>query len=136
MICEATVRKFCKEDISLIENYDKAINDSTQMWHCHHRDEIRVLPSGMVAIRSKAELIENGRYYDCPANELIFLTQVEHISMHHKGKKISAEQKRKLSAAHKGKPTWNKGKKCSPLTEEHRAKLAEARRKYWEKKQR
>ena len=31
--------KYCCEDISLIENYDKAIEDKTQYWHCHHRLE-------------------------------------------------------------------------------------------------
>lgn len=36
MICEHTVKKFCKDDISKIENYELAINDSS-MWHCHHR---------------------------------------------------------------------------------------------------
>lgn len=79
-------KKFCKEDISLIENYDKAIADSTHLWDCHHRDEIKVLPSGMTVIRSRQELIENNRYYNCPANELIFLTHEEHTSLHKKGK--------------------------------------------------
>ena len=31
------VKKFCNEDISLIENYNKAISDSNQTWDCHHR---------------------------------------------------------------------------------------------------
>lgn len=30
--------KYCREDISLIENYDKAIADkSKKRWVCHHR---------------------------------------------------------------------------------------------------
>ena len=33
-------KKFCKDDISLIENFDKAISDSNQTWDCHHRREI------------------------------------------------------------------------------------------------
>lgn len=76
------VKSYCKEDISLIENYDKAINDKEHTWDCHHRDEIRTLPSGMKVYRSKQELIDNGRYYNCPANELIFLTASEHQSLH------------------------------------------------------
>ena len=40
MICE-TVKKFCSEDPSLIENYDLAIADETQTWECHHRLEIQ-----------------------------------------------------------------------------------------------
>lgn len=82
MINELYANKFCKEDIRLIENYDMAINDNSQTWECHHRDEIRFLPSGMVVIRSKKELIENNRYYNCPANELIFLTKSEHSRLH------------------------------------------------------
>ena len=40
MINENKAKRFCREDISLIENYDKAINDATGVWHCHHRREI------------------------------------------------------------------------------------------------
>lgn len=82
MICISTIKKYCKEDISKIENYDKAIADKSQVWCCHHRDEIRTLPSGMIALRTTEELKECGRYYDCPANELIFLTKSEHIKLH------------------------------------------------------
>lgn len=57
MICIYAVKKFCKEYPSMIENYDKAIADKTQTWHCHHRDEIRTLPSGVTVIRSREELI-------------------------------------------------------------------------------
>lgn len=85
MICIRSLKKFCKEDPSMIENYDKAIADNTQTWHCHHRDEIRTLPSGMKVIRSRKELIENDRYYNCPANELILLTISEHNKLHHAG---------------------------------------------------
>ena len=31
---------YCSEDISNIENYDKAIADKEQTWVCHHRLEI------------------------------------------------------------------------------------------------
>ena len=31
--------KFCCENISLIENYDKAISDEKRLWCCHHRLE-------------------------------------------------------------------------------------------------
>lgn len=76
--------KYCKEDISLIENYEKAIADKENMWDCHHRDEVRVLPSGLVVLRTMEELIENGRYYDCPANELIFMKREDHLALHGK----------------------------------------------------
>ena len=149
MINTHTAKLYCKDDISLIENYDKAIYDTMSTWDCHHRDEIRILHSGMTVIRSLAELKENGRYYNCPANELIFLTRSEHMKLHkvgmnnpmygkhhsnetkakisatRTGKKFSDEAKRKMSEAKKGK---NKGKKIS---EETRRKMSESRRAYW-----
>ena len=132
MINIKNVKRFCKEDISKIENYDKAINDSTQMWECHHRDEVRILPNGMIVIRSRQELKENNRYYNCPANELIFLTKEEHTRLHTKynpihkgiphseetrrkmsevakGRTFSKETRRKMSDSHKGKTSNNKG---------------------------
>ena len=33
MICEKRVKQFCCEDPSLIDNYQEAINDTTQTWH-------------------------------------------------------------------------------------------------------
>lgn len=118
--------KYCKEDISKIENYDKAKNDNFIGWSIHHRDEIKVLPSGITVIRSREELIENGRYYDCPANELIFLTNFDHQSLHSSnrdqntldkmrniklGKKATIETKNKMSNKRKGKSheSYNSG---------------------------
>ena len=121
MINEYAVHKFCKDEISKIENYDKAIADTTQTWDCHHRDEIRELPSGMIAFRSKQELKENGRYDQCSANELIFLTHSEHMRLHTKyknlGKTFTHEHRQKMSKAHKGKT----------FTVEHRMKLSNRR---------
>lgn len=125
MINKYNAKKFCKEDISKIENYDKAVNDTTQMWHCHHRDEVKVLPSGIKVIRSRQELIENERYYNCHANELIFLTREEHRRLHNlnrsestkikmseaqKGRVLSKESCKKISESNKGRAAWNKGK--------------------------
>ena len=118
MINEYMVKKFCKEDISKIKNYDKAVNDTTQTWHCHHRDEVRILPSGIIVIRSRQELIENDRYYNCPANELIFLTKEEHTRLHTKynpllkSKHHSEETRRKISESIKGN-SFKKGKTTS-----------------------
>lgn len=100
------IKQVCKDDPSLIENYDKAINDTAQVWLLHHRDEVRYLPSGMIAFRSKKELIENGRYYNCPANELIFLTRTEHGHLHYSA---NEEYKKKISMAGIGHKAWNKG---------------------------
>ena len=104
-------KKFCKDDISLIENYDKAIYDSNQTWECHHRKG---------TIVSKKQLIEIGEYYNRPASELIFLTKSEHRILHKKGKKrkpFSEETKRKMSEAHKDKH----------LSEEHKLKISIAK---------
>lgn len=128
MIDTRRAHSYSKDDISKIENYDKAVADTTQTWHLHHRDEVRILPSGMMSRRTKEELIENGRYYQCPANELIFLTRSEHRRLHMEGEKnsfygqhhsettrkkiseslkgrsISKEIRQKISEANKGKP--------------------------------
>ena len=114
MISEYYAKAFCRDDISLIENYDKAIADDTQTWHCHHRRE---------TIFSKPDLIEIGEYYNRPACELIFLTKSEHIRLHkigennpnfgkpawNNGKHLSAETRKKISEARKGKQTCIKG---------------------------
>lgn len=111
----------CREDISLVENYDKAIADTTQTWVLHHRDEIRQLPSGMIVKRSVKELKENGRYYHCPANELIFMTKADHLSLHHKGKINSEESRQKMKISMKGRVSPRKN---AVLTNEIKEKLS------------
>lgn len=128
MINKKKAHRYCKDDLSQIENYDKAVNDTTETWHLHHRDEIRVLPSGMIVYRSTQELMENGRYYHCPANELIFLTRSEHQIMHHKGKQFATETRLKISEAMKGKESPRKGKQHS---DDARKKMSEAKKAYW-----
>ena len=128
MINKRNVNEFCSEDISLIENYDKAINDNTQTWHIHHRLEIQD-----DKVMSRDELKKAGLYYHRPASELIFLTPSEHRSTHHKGKQISEESKCKLSESHKGKKhsketkqKIGKAHKGKQFSEEYRQKLREA----------
>lgn len=127
MICERTVKKFCNEDFSLIENYTEAINDQSQTWHCHHRLEIQ---DGGTRFSSK-ELIANKLYYHRPASELIFLTMSEHRRLHQKGKTFSGETKGKMSEAQKGERHHNFGKKFS---EETKRRMSEAQRARWAKK--
>ena len=107
MIDKKRASKYCKNDIYLIENYDKAIADDTQTWDCHHRRE---------TIYSAKELIEIGEYYNRPACELIFLTHSEHLRLHQLGKHLSEETRKKQSEANKGKH----------LSEETRKKISEA----------
>lgn len=112
--------KFCKDDISKIENYEKAIADTSHTWDLHHRLELTL--DGEFAHSAK-ELRRLGMYYHRPYFELIFLPQAEHIRLHNKlrstessknmitintnfwkGKAKSAEQRKKISDALKGKP--------------------------------
>ena len=116
MIDKKRAKSYCKDDISLIENYDKAIADNTQVWHCHHRRE---------TIYSRSGLIEIGEYYNRPACELIFLTKSEHMRLHNLGKHLSEETRQKLSEANKGENNSMFGKH---LSEETRQKLSEARK--------
>lgn len=133
MINIRSVKKFCNGDITQIENYDKAINDNTQTWDCHHRKET---DEGL----SAKQLAKLGLLFDRPANELIFLTHREHSSLHKKGLKTSEETRRKQSEAHKGENHYMYGKHLSEETkqkmseshkgkhqsEEHRKKLSES----------
>ena len=116
MINIEQANKYCKDDISKIENYEKAIADTTQTWHCHHIAEIKVLPSGITVIRSIEELKEDKRYYNCPANELIFLTPTEHLRLHKTGQARSYETRQKIAVSRKGRTH----------TEETRQKIADA----------
>lgn len=117
MINEQNVKQYCIEgQIHLIENYDLAINDENRMWDCHHRKETD-------ENKSRQELIEQGLYWNRPADELIFLTQKEHRCLHYKGQHLSEETKKKISDANRGKPASNKGKPCSDETKQ---KLSES----------
>lgn len=112
MISDYWPKRYCCEDISLIENYDKAINDKTQTWHCHHKNEITLN-------MNQKELQDAGLFWDRPANELIFLTKSEHKSLHMYGTQYAKgcvrteETKKKISKTKKEQsvPAWNKGLK-------------------------
>ena len=116
MINEYNAKRFCCEDLSLIENYALAIVDQTQTWDCHHRGEI--LPCGRYEAK---DLKKFGLYYNRPASELIFLPHDEHTRLHHKGVPkgpMSEATKQKLSDSHKD----------VPLSEEHKKAIGDARK--------
>lgn len=113
MINYRDVNKYCKDDISLIENYEQAVNDK-EIWDCHHRKETDL---GL----SRHELMDRNLYYNRPASELIFLTPSEHHKLHSQGenhplydKPRSEVTKQKISNNMKGEkhplfgthPTW------------------------------
>ena len=149
MISERQSRKFCRDDISKIENYEKAINDKTQTWHLHHRLELTL--DGEFALSPK-QLKMHDMYYNRPYYELIFLTPSEHRRLHTEGKNhplfgkhIPYETRKKMSEAQKGEKNHffgkhhseetrrkisevKKGKKRKPLTEETRRKISEAQK--------
>ena len=79
MINEIQAKKYCSEEISLIENYHQAIADKEKMWEIHHRresnDEGRTLFTGK-------QLIEMNLYYKRQAKELIFVTKSMHRKIH------------------------------------------------------
>ena len=121
MISEKFARKYCRDDISKIENYEKAISDDTQIWDLHHRLELTL--DGEFAL-SAAQLKMHDMYYNRPYYELIFLTHAEHRRLH--GMNVSDETRKKMSESNKGRSAWNKGNKCKPITEEHARKMHEA----------
>lgn len=106
MISVYKTKLFCNEDVSLIENYDKAINDKEHIWECHHKLEIRD-----DYINTVKDLKLMNLYYNRPACELIFLTNKEHCSIHSKSRKGRIIHKPeyfiKRSLCMKGKKPWN-----------------------------
>ena len=121
MINKYKVKRFCSEDLSLIENYDKAIADPTQTWVCHHRRE---------TIYTREGLIEIGEYYNRPAAELIFLTPSEHSSIHSRGNmhflghSHSDETKMKMSKLRQGRQ-WGWVKKHN-MSEEAKTRISDS----------
>lgn len=108
MINERSARDFCSEDISKVQNCDKAMSDKTQTWDIHHKLEM---------FMSRKELITIGRYYSIPARELVFLTRKEHWQWPHKGR---IEAKQKMSDARRGKHHSTESKK--KMSESNRGK--------------
>ena len=36
------IKRYCKDPIEWIENYQEAISDKIQKWECHHKKEIEL----------------------------------------------------------------------------------------------
>ena len=139
MINEKYAKKYCREDISKIENYEKAIADTTQIWDCHHI---------LGEILTRQQLLDHDFYYDVPPCMLKFVTKAEHNSIHQRGnknafygKKHSYESRARMSASHNGilhtKETRRKmseSRKGKKLSEETRRKLSEAGKRRWARK--
>lgn len=101
-------KRYCSDDLSLIENFAEANNDPFVTWVFHHRKETDL---GV----SEAWLREMGLYFNRPASELILLKPEDHKRLHMKmfhsntdtsgennafyGKKHSEESLRKMSVS-------------------------------------
>lgn len=124
MINSKYANLFCCEDISLIENYDKAIGDA-ETWDCHHRLETHDENGNLRQIQdrlSREDLKHKGLYFNRPAKELVFLSRFDHRSLHWKGVKRghpSEEHRKKMSEV-------RKGKKLPPRSEDWRRRLSES----------
>ena len=94
--------RYCK-DYENIENYEAAKKDNFKGWDCHHRLETHNSDGERRPVDiTREELKALRMYYKRPASELIFLTESEHNSLHHKGKRHTEDAKKKISEAQKG----------------------------------
>lgn len=116
MISKQKSKLYCCEDISLVENYEEAVN-SPLRYDIHHRIE-----TDGDKLYSQSDLINMNLYYHRPASELIFLSHSDHIKLHYKYKPRSTETKEKISNSLKGNIPWNKGKKG--VSDETRLKMS------------
>ena len=99
---------YCRDDVSMIENYQEAI-ESDEMYECHHRLESHDSNGNIRPVfLLKKELVALDMYYNRPADELIFLKQKEHKSLHYKNTNfINGGKKTRFK---EGNNPWNKGK--------------------------
>ena len=96
MICLCSIKKYCSEDITKIENYEKAVN-SQEIYECHHRLETHNSDGEKrLTDITVNELKALDMYYNRPASELIFLGHHEHRKLHLTGTKRACGNKNNL----------------------------------------
>lgn len=122
MISEIAAKMKCKDDISLIENYEEAVNDKTNMWECHHRWELTL--DGEFA-NSIDDLKRMGMYFKRPYFELIFLEIHEHHDLHNLANKKANRglDENRLGNYVKQHGSNFKGKKHTKETKDKMSKL-------------
>lgn len=150
------LKAVCK-DYTKIENYEEAISDTNNKWHCHHK--LGIMPFSHKTINSK-KLKEYGLYYNQPPEALIFIKESEHHKLHNScmsdewhtnlsnAAKNQKENSGRFVKSHKrnngrkrpdtsirnkeifsGKQSWNKG---LILSDEHKKHLSESHKgKHW-----
>lgn len=119
---EGALKKVCR-NYEQVENYEKAVADEENSWELHHRREID-------ENKSRQQLIDEGKYYDVDPSELIFLTEIEHKSLH------NTKERNPMF----GKATWNKGtvgaqtawNKGIPMNEDAKERMKATMKKTWE----
>ena len=79
MLNEYQAKRYCSEDIALIENYKEAIADEKKIWDIHHRREC---DENGRTLFTKKQLIDMNLYFKRPASELIFVTRSMHCKLH------------------------------------------------------
>ena len=126
-------KSYCSEPLELVENYQQAEAENFVNWQIHHRLEIQ--PDG--TRMSRQELVNQGKYLNRPASELVFIRKHDHLSLHKTGnanmlgKSHSIETRKKMSEIAKGRilSSSTKNKIAHALTGRHlsdttKAKLA------------
>lgn len=129
MINEIQAHKYCRDDISKIENYEEAVKDDKIIWVIHHRLELTLDHEPGLTV---TQLKMHDMYYHRPYYELIFLSPSEHIRLHNSVRVHNEETRRRISEANKGKHNPMCGKpspmKGKHLSVEARRKLSESRK--------
>ena len=110
MINEIHSKRYCSEDISLIENYHQAIADKERKWEIHHRRECD--DEGRTLFTCK-QLIKMNLYFNRPADELVFVTRSMHKKIHREqmqnGGKIGGKIAGKIAGKKNGAINGKKG---------------------------
>lgn len=102
---ENQARRYCSEDISLIENYEQAKADHFQGWCVHHRLEYLPCQKRWVSYK---ELFEKGLYFNRPAWELLFMKRGEHVRFHNQDPHSKEKRAESIRNSEKVKENINK----------------------------
>ena len=114
MINMKQAKRYCKDDIEKIENYESAVSDKRR-FVCHHRLELTL--DGEFAL-SPEQLKLHDMYYNRPYYELIFIPQGEHIRLHQNAHN-SFKDKHHSKESLKAKSKWS-SKNIGSASKEYR----------------
>ncbi len=112
------------------------MSDDSQIYVCHHRLETHFsdgTPRPKNAQLSEAELKALDVYYNRPPEELIFMTDKCHKSLHHSNKYVNSSTRRKLSEYNKSHPVRSFLGKCHSDETKRRISNAKKGKTPWNK---